>query len=128
MSGARERLRMPTERESVTHKFDIAGHQGYVTAGMFDDGTVGEIFIIMAKEGSTMRGIMDCFSTSVSMSLQYGVPLESLVRKFRNQTFEPSGVTRNPDIPIAQSVVDYIFRWLDMRFLTEAEAQGDAEG
>ncbi|HEV2295300.1 MAG TPA: LAGLIDADG family homing endonuclease [Tepidisphaeraceae bacterium] len=111
------RRRLPDTRHAKTHKFDISGHEGYITAGLYDDGTPGEVFITMAKEGSTIGGLMDAIATLVSVSLQYGVPVESLVRKFEHVRFEPSGMTRNPEIPIAKSLVDYIFRWLAMEFV-----------
>lgn len=121
------RKRLPDERRSITHKFDISGHQGYLTAGIYDDGRVGEIFIRMAKEGSVVSGLMDSFATAISLALQYGVPLEVLVDKFSHTRFEPSGVTRNPEIPIAKSIMDYIFRWLQLKFLTvENQLDGDA--
>jgi ribonucleoside-diphosphate reductase alpha chain len=115
------RRRMPDERRSVTHKFDISGHEGYITAGMYDDGNVGEIFIRMAKEGSVVSGLMDSFATAISLALQYGVPLRVLVDKFSHTRFEPSGITRNPEIPIAKSIMDYIFRWLQLKFGTDEE-------
>ena len=108
---------MPDTRQSVTHKFNVNGHEGYVTVGLYDDGRPGELFITMAKEGSTIGGLMDSFGTAVSMSLQYGVPLEVLVNKFSHSRFEPMGYTTNPDIRIAKSLVDYIFRWLGLKFL-----------
>jgi len=111
------RRRMPSTRRSVTHKFDIAGHEGYLTVGLYDDSTPGELFITMAKEGSTVGGLMDAFGTAISMCLQYGVPVKSLVEKFAHTRFEPSGFTKNPDIPIAKSLPDYIFRWFGMTFL-----------
>ncbi|MBN2339909.1 MAG: vitamin B12-dependent ribonucleotide reductase [Deltaproteobacteria bacterium] len=111
------RRRLPDERQSITHKFDISGHEGYITAGLYDDGKVGEIFIRMAKEGSVVSGLMDSFATAISLALQYGVPLEVLVDKFSHTRFEPSGITRNPEIPIAKSIMDYIFRWMNLRFL-----------
>jgi len=111
------RERLSDTRHSVTHKFNVSGHEGYITVGMFDDGRPGELFITMAKEGSTIGGLMDCFGTAISMSLQYGVPLEVLVNKFSHTRFDPMGHTTNPDIRIAKSVVDYIFRWLGIRFL-----------
>jgi ribonucleoside-diphosphate reductase alpha chain len=110
------RRRLPDERQSITHKFDISGHEGYITAGMYDDGTVGEIFIRMAKEGSVVSGLMDSFATAISLALQYGVPLKVLVDKFSHTRFEPSGITRNPEIPIAKSIMDYLFRWLNLKF------------
>jgi len=110
------RRRLPSERRSITHKFAIAGHEGYITAGMYEDGRPGEIFVRMAKEGSTISGLMDTIATSVSIALQYGVPLQDLVNKFSHVRFEPAGFTGNPDIPIAKSIVDYIFRWLALKF------------
>jgi ribonucleoside-diphosphate reductase alpha chain len=111
------RRKLPDERRSITHKFDIAGHEGYITAGMYEDGQPGEIFITMSKEGSTISGLMDSFATAISMALQYGVPLRVLVDKFSHMRFEPSGFTKNPDIPMAKSIMDYIFRWLATKFL-----------
>src|SRR3954453_9380678 len=111
------RRRLPSERTAVTHKFDIAGHEGYITVGLYPDGQPGEIFLKMAKEGSTVSGLMDTFATTVSVALQYGVPLRDLVNKFAHVRFEPSGFTGNAEIPIAKSIVDYIFRWLGSRFL-----------
>jgi ribonucleoside-diphosphate reductase alpha chain len=115
------RRRLPAERTAVTHKFDIAGHEGYITVGLYPDGQPGEIFLKMAKEGSTVSGLMDSFATTVSVALQYGVPLRDLVNKFAHVRFEPSGFTGNQEIPIAKSIVDYIFRWLGSRFLTTDE-------
>jgi ribonucleoside-diphosphate reductase alpha chain len=111
------RRKLPDERRSVTHKFSIAGHEGYITVGLYDDGTPGELFIQMAKEGSTISGLMDSFATSVSFALQYGVPLKFLVDKFSHVRFEPSGWTGNPQIPYAKSIMDYIFRWMGAKFL-----------
>jgi ribonucleoside-diphosphate reductase alpha chain len=111
------RRRLPDTRNATTHKFDVAGHEGYITVGLYADGSPGEIFIRMAKEGSTIGGLMDTIATLVSVSLQYGVPVESLVRKFEHVRFEPSGMTRNSEIPFAKSLVDYIFRWLAMEFV-----------
>jgi ribonucleoside-diphosphate reductase alpha chain len=112
------RRRMPRERQSITHKFSIAGHEGYITAGMYEDGTVGEIFLTdIGKEGSTMRGMMNAFATSISIALQYGVPLQTLVEKFSYMRFEPEGITQNSEIPFAKSLPDYIMRWLASRFL-----------
>jgi ribonucleoside-diphosphate reductase alpha chain len=111
------RHRMPTERQSLTHKFNIAGHEGYINVGLYPDGRPGELFITMAKEGSTIGGLMDAFGTAISINLQYGVPLDVLVQKFSHARFEPMGHTTNPDIRIAKSVVDYIFRWLGITFL-----------
>jgi ribonucleoside-diphosphate reductase alpha chain len=111
------RARLPHTRRSLTHKFDIQGHEGYVTVGFYPDGRPGEVFITMAKEGSTIGGLMDVLGTSISMGLQYGVPLDVFVNKFAHSRFEPAGFTKNPDIPIAKSVTDYIFRWLGMEFI-----------
>ena len=116
-AGKPHRRRLPSERTAVTHKFDIAGHEGYITVGLYPDGQPGEIFLKMAKEGSTVSGLMDSFATTVSVALQYGVPLRDLVNKFAHVRFEPSGFTGNQEIPIAKSIVDYIFRWLGSRFL-----------
>jgi ribonucleoside-diphosphate reductase alpha chain len=113
-----KRRRMPRERRSITHKFSIGGHEGYITAGMYDDGSVGEIFLTdIGKEGSTLRGMMNSFATAISIALQYGVPLETLVQKFCYMRFEPEGMTTNPEIPFAKSMPDYIMRWLASRFL-----------
>jgi ribonucleoside-diphosphate reductase alpha chain len=112
------RRKLPDERQAITHKFSIAGHEGYITVGMYEDGSPGEIFLVMAKEGSTISGLMDAFATSISMALQYGVPLEALVEKFSHVRFEPSGFTKNPEIPYAKSITDYIFRWLASKFLS----------
>jgi ribonucleoside-diphosphate reductase alpha chain len=117
------RKRMPRERQSITHKFSIGGHEGYITAGMYEDGSVGEIFLTdIGKEGSTLRGMMNSFATAISIALQYGVPLETLVQKFSYMRFEPEGITGNPEIPFAKSMPDYIMRWLASRFL-DADAQ-----
>src|SRR5438034_727350 len=120
------RHKLPDERRAITHKFDIQGHEGYITVGIYEDGTPGEIFLVMSKEGSTISGLMDAFATSISLALQYGVPLEVLVKKFAHTRFEPSGFTKNPEIPIAKSITDYIFRWLASKFLsgTQQEAIG----
>ncbi len=113
-----KRHKMPRERQSITHKFSIGGHEGYITAGMYEDGTIGEIFLTdIGKEGSTLRGMMNSFATAISLALQYGVPLETLVRKFSYMRFEPEGMTSNPEIPFAKSMPDYIMRWLASRFL-----------
>lgn len=111
------RKHLSNERRSITHKFSIAGHEGYITVGMYDDGSPGEIFITMAKEGSVISGLMDAFATAISLALQYGVPLEKLAEKFSYTRFQPSGFTNNPQIPVATSIVDYIFRWLSLKFL-----------
>jgi ribonucleoside-diphosphate reductase alpha chain len=111
------RRRLPDERRAITHKFSIGGHEGYMTVGLYDDGNPGEVFITMAKEGSVVSGLMDSFATAISMALQYGVPLRVLCEKFSHTRFEPSGFTGNPDIPIAKSITDYIFRWLALKFI-----------
>jgi ribonucleoside-diphosphate reductase alpha chain len=116
-SGQPLRRRLPDTRSAVTHKFDVAGHEGYLTVGLFDDGQPGELFITMAKEGSTIGGLMDCIGTLTSMALQYGVPLDALLRKFAHQRFEPSGFTKNPEIRNASSIIDYVFRWLAFQFI-----------
>jgi ribonucleoside-diphosphate reductase alpha chain len=120
------RRRMPAERESITHKFSIAGQEGYITAGKYEDGTVGEIFLTdIGKEGSTLRGMMNAFATSVSIGLQYGVPLEVLVNKFSYMRFDPEGMTKNQEIPFAKSMPDYIMRWLASRFIDDADLHED---
>jgi ribonucleoside-diphosphate reductase alpha chain len=111
------RRKLPDERQSITHKFSIGGHEGYITVGLFEDGSPGELFITMAKEGSTISGLMDSFATAVSYALQYGVPLKFFVDKFSHVRFEPSGWTGNPSVPYAKSIMDYIFRWLGAKFL-----------
>jgi ribonucleoside-diphosphate reductase alpha chain len=111
------RRRLPDTRESLTHKFNVAGHEGYLIVGLYEDGTPGELFITMAKEGSTIGGLMDSLGTAISVALQYGVPVQSLVNKFAHQRFEPMGITTNSDIPFAKSLVDYIFRWLGIQFI-----------
>jgi ribonucleoside-diphosphate reductase alpha chain len=116
------RRKLPDERHAITHKFDIQGHEGYITVGLFEDGQPGEIFLVMAKEGSTISGFADAFAQAISYALQYGVPLQALVDKFSHVRFEPSGMTRNPEIRFAKSIVDYIFRWLATKFLSQ-EAQ-----
>jgi ribonucleoside-diphosphate reductase alpha chain len=122
------RHKLPDERASITHKFSIGGHEGYITVGMYEDGTPGEVFISMAKEGSTISGLMDTLATSISYGLQYGVPLKFFVDKFSHVRFEPSGWTGNTQVPYAKSIIDYIFRWLGARFLgiTEASEAGEA--
>jgi ribonucleoside-diphosphate reductase alpha chain len=124
------RRRLPDTRMAVNHKFEIAGHEGYMTVGLFEDGRPGELFVTMAKEGSTIGGLMDTIGALTSMSLQYGVPLESLVKKFAHQRFEPSGFTRNPDIRNAASIIDYVFRWMGTQFVPghrEANAPAGAQ-
>jgi ribonucleoside-diphosphate reductase alpha chain len=111
------RRRLPDTRSSITHRFNVSGHEGYLTVGLYENHTPGELFITMAKEGSTIGGLMDCLGTAISVALQYGVPIESLVKKFAHQRFEPMGMTTNSDIPFAKSLVDYIFRWLGMEFV-----------
>jgi ribonucleoside-diphosphate reductase alpha chain len=121
-SALPERRKMPRERESITHKFNVAGHEGYITAGKYDDGSLGEIFLTdIGKEGSTMRGLMNAFATAISLGLQHGVPLETFVRKFSHMRFEPEGITRNPEIPFAKSLPDYLMRWLASRFIYDTE-------
>ncbi len=121
--GRAQRRKLPDERRAITHKFKINEHEGYITVGLYDDGLPGEIFLVMAKEGSTISGLMDAFATSVSIALQYGVPLQALVDKFSHTRFEPSGFTKNPEIPIAKSITDYIFRWLASKFLSREGKQ-----
>jgi len=128
-----ERERLPDERQAITHKFSIQGHEGYLTVGLYEDGRPGEIFVVMAKQGSTISGLMDAFATSTSIALQYGVPLRTLCDKFTHTRFEPQGFTRNQDIPIAKSITDYIFRWLGIKFLpreqrTPTPAEMEADG
>jgi ribonucleoside-diphosphate reductase alpha chain len=115
------RRKLPSVRRALTHKFSIGGHEGYITVGMYDDGQPGEIFLVMAKEGSAISGLMDSFATAISLALQYGVPLRVLIDKFSHVRFEPSGHTGNPEIPFAKSIVDYIFRWLASKFLSTEE-------
>ncbi|HCD30528.1 MAG TPA: vitamin B12-dependent ribonucleotide reductase, partial [Phycisphaerales bacterium] len=111
------RRRLPDTRRSLTHRFNVAGHEGYLTVGLYEDGQPGELFITMSKEGSTIGGLMDSLGTAISVALQYGVPVESLVKKFAHQRFEPMGMSSNPEIPFAKSLVDYIFRWMGMEFI-----------
>jgi len=117
-----QRRKLPDERNSITHKFDIAGHEGYITVGLYEEGQPGELFLVMAKEGSTISGFADAFAQAISYALQYGVPLQDLVDKFSHVRFEPSGMTKNPDVRFAKSIVDYIFRWMAAKFLSP-EAQ-----
>jgi ribonucleoside-diphosphate reductase alpha chain len=119
VAEAPRRRRLPDERNAITHKFDIAGHEGYITVGLYEDGLPGEIFIVMAKEGSTISGFADAFAQAISYALQYGVPLQDLVDKFSHVRFEPSGMTKNPDVRFAKSIVDYIFRWMATKFLSQ---------
>jgi ribonucleoside-diphosphate reductase alpha chain len=118
-----QRRRMPVERRAITHKFQIANQEGYITVGLYEEGTPGEIFITMNKEGSIVSGLMDSFATSISIALQYGVPLKVLASKFIHTRFEPSGVTNNPEIRMAKSISDYIFKWLSYKFLTEQDLE-----
>jgi ribonucleoside-diphosphate reductase alpha chain len=111
------RRRLPDERKALTHHFSVGGQEGYLTVGLYEDGVPGEIFITMSKEGSTVSGLMDCMATAVSLALQYGVPLKVLCAKFSHTRFEPSGFTGNPEIGYAKSLMDYIFRWIALRFL-----------
>jgi ribonucleoside-diphosphate reductase alpha chain len=129
------RVKLPDERVARTHKFSIAGHEGYLTVGLYDDGDPGEIFLKMAKEGSTVSGLMDTIATMTSIALQYGVPLKALVDKFSHTRFEPSGFTNNSEIPFAKSIADYVFRYLGSRYLRgeepvpdEQETQADVVG
>ena len=121
------RKRLPDERPSITHKFSIAGHEGYLHIGLYPDTSLpGEIFITMAKEGSTVSGMMDAFATAISLALQYGVPLEDLCAKFSHMRFEPAGFTNNPSVPIAKSIMDYIFRYCSIKFLGHAAPESAA--
>jgi ribonucleoside-diphosphate reductase alpha chain len=114
---------LPDERRALTHHFSIAGQEGYLTVGVYEDGLPGEIFITMAKQGSTISGLMDSFATAVSLALQYGVPLEVLCGKFTHTRFEPSGWSVNPKIGYAKSIVDYVFRWLELKFITGEQGE-----
>jgi ribonucleoside-diphosphate reductase alpha chain len=120
------RRKLPDERASITHKFSIGGHEGYLTVGLYDNGQPGELFISMAKEGSTISGLMDSFATAISYALQYGVPLKFFVDKFSHVRFEPSGWTGNEKVPYAKSIMDYIFRWLGAKFIGDEYAAGEA--
>jgi len=122
---APERRRLPDERRALTHHFSVGGQEGYVTVGLYEDGQPGELFLKMAKEGSTVSGLMDSFATAVSLALQYGVPLRVLCGKFSHMRFEPSGWSGNPQIGYAKSIMDYLFRWLMLRFLGGEEALSD---
>ena len=117
------RRRLPDERRAITHHFSIAGHEGYLTVGVYEDGSPGEIFVRMAKEGSTISGLMDSFATVVSLALQHGVPLEVLCGKFSHTRFEPSGWSGNPKIGFATSLMDYLFRWLELKFLKNEQGE-----
>lgn len=125
-AGKPRRRRLPDERHSVTHKFSVGGHEGYITVGLYEDNSPGEVFITMSKEGSTISGFMDAFATSISMALQYGVPLTVLTSKFSHMRFEPSGFTGNRQIPMAKSIIDYIFRWMAIKFLPAEESGSSA--
>lgn len=115
--GQPVRHRLPDTRRAVTHKFNVGGHEGYMIVGMFEDGNPGEMFITMAKEGSTIGGLMDTIGTLTSIALQYGVSVETLAIKFRHSRFEPSGYTDNPEIKLADSIIDYVFRWMELHFV-----------
>lgn len=117
------RRRLADERKAITHKFQIGPCEGYVTVGLYEDGQPGEVFITLSKDGTQNGGLVDSFATAISLGLQYGVPLKVLVNKFVHAHYEPSGPTQNPNIPNAKSVVDYIFRWLALKFLTPEERQ-----
>lgn len=117
------RRRLNEERKAITHKFQVGAYEGYLTVGLYDDGQPGEIFLRMNKEGSMLSGMMDSFATAISIGLQYGVPLKVFVKKFANVHFEPNGPTQNPNIPHARSIMDYVFRWLAVKFLTPEERQ-----
>ncbi len=124
---APRRRRLTEERKAITHKFRVGDQEGYITVGLYDDGQPGEIFLRMSKEGTMLSGLMDCFATSISLGLQYGVPLKVLARKFMNVQFAPNGDTENPNIPTVQSIIDYVFRWLALKFLTPEERQAIQE-
>jgi ribonucleoside-diphosphate reductase alpha chain len=115
-----QRQKLPDERKSITHKFSVSGHEGYIIVGMYDDGRPGEVFIKMSKEGSTLSGVMDGFALTLSIGLQYGVPAKVVVDKLINMRFEPSGITENPDIRFASSILDYVGRWLGGKFISTA--------
>lgn len=126
--GQPVRRRLPDTRQAVTHKFNIGGHEGYMTVGMFSDGSPGELFVTMAKEGSTIGGLMDTIGTLTSISLQYGVNMETLAKKFAHQRFEPSGYTSNVEIKTASSVIDYVFRWMEIYFVrSRTVSEGEIE-
>lgn len=116
-----QRQILPTTRSSVTHKFRIMGHEGYLTLGLFEDGMPGEIFVKMSKEGSTLSGLVQGFCRAFSLALQYGLPLEEAVRRFKGMRFEPMGSTANPDIPEAKSILDYVARYLEQEFLPTSD-------
>lgn len=125
--GQPVRRRLPITRRAITHKFSIGGHEGYMTVGMFEDGTPGELFVTMAKEGSTIGGLMDTIGTLTSLSLQYGVSPETLSKKFAHQRFEPSGYTTNAEIKTASSIIDYVFRWLELYFVQSRKPEIEQE-
>lgn len=122
------RHKLPNDRTGVTHKFDVAGHEGYLTVNCYADGRPGEMFLTMSKHGAFVSGIIDCFAVAVSVALQYNVPLDVLVRLFKHRRFEPSGITSNPAIPEAKSIVDYIFRWMEHQYLTVPVDSDDPGG
>lgn len=124
---APRRRRLTEERKAITHKFRVGDQEGYITVGLYDDGQPGEIFLKMSKEGTMLSGLMDCFATSISLGLQYGVPLKILARKFMNVQFAPNGETENPNIPTVHSIIDYVFRWLALKFLSPEERQSIQE-
>ena len=115
-----DRKQLPSERQSITHKFSVGGHEGYLTVGLYEDGTPGELFIVMSKEGTVVSGLTDCLAISVSLGLQHGTPLSSFTKQFIDTRFEPCGFTGNSAIPDAKSIVDYIFRWLRLKFEPES--------
>lgn len=119
---------LPDDRKALTHKFSIAGHEGYITVAMYEDGRPGEIFLVLAREGTIISGLMDAFARAISLLLQYGVPLEVIVKEWEHVRFEPSGFTKNPQIPYAKSIVDYIVRWLALRYLPKPEEGSAHEG
>ena len=121
------RERLPDERPSITHKFSVEGHEGYLTVGMYKDGRPGELFLNMSKEGSTISGLMDTIAVMTSISLQHGVPLKFFVNKFSHIRFEPSGFTNNKDIPIAKSIIDYVFRWLELKFPSDNQIDDESD-
>ena len=123
-----KRKPLPDERLSITHKFNVGGYEGYLIVGLYPNGNVGEIFIKMSKKGSTLSGLMDAFAVAVSVALQYGVPLEVYIDKFRFTNFEPNGFTTNPEIPVAKSIIDYIFRWLENKFLNKNGEKSESNG
>ena len=125
--GQPVRRHLPDTRQAITHKFNVGGHEGYMTVGLFENGDPGELFITMAKEGSTIGGLMDTIGTLTSISLQYGVNVETLAKKFTHQRFEPSGYTGNPEIKMASSIIDYVFRWIELHFVISRQVPKPAE-